>query len=82
MGKSFEEDTATGKCCRVRTSSEKKQNRRKVVKFFADSGDSGFKSDWKRYNVRTLRLYHLDEVVAEENFYALEENFQEEEEET
>ena len=40
MGKSFEKDTTTGKCSHVRTSSEKKQNRRKVVKFFADSGDS------------------------------------------
>ena len=36
----------------------------------------------EKVRCQDIEMYHLDEVVNEENFYALEENFQEEEEET
>ena len=78
MGESFEKDTAAGKCSHVRTSwkgssaEERPSSSLRIQVIQERLGQA---------QCQDIEMHHLDEVVAEENFYALEVNFQEDKEE-
>ena len=72
MGKSFEENTTTRRCSRVRTSSEESKRGGTGERPSSSLRIQVIQERLDKVQCQNIEMHHLDEVVNEQNFYALE----------